>query len=757
MWRSKLVAIGMLAACHPAGSPSTRTADARANAARVRIAIAEAKRAGGLDELLAIVARGAISERVLALRALGRIGGTRATDALIAACADREPRVASMAAGGLGVAAALEELPAARTSDVTRTLVRLLSRLNVDRAEIAEAIGRAADPSAQSAMLPLLADRELAAVAAVALGRFGRRKLPLADAARAALIDASTSPAVDVRADATWALAREFIAPSRAAAATVAATATAATTATISALLSRVADSDPSVRAAAIDGLARHSALASSASASAVRAALISALADPDSHVAVEAVRALAGDHGDDAGRDAVAASISRRLAALTAKPPAAVVAASVPVILEALRVLDSASSAARPDVQAMLAGARAPEAVEALAPLTRGWIQCLAAAAQVRAAPAPSSDAVTNCSSELPEPQRRQLVADLITDDVGPYAQRLADATALAADHVPRIRAAGIGALAALWSASAADARAAIVRVVVAELANPDPAIAGAASGTADAIEAFARAAPAADAATVAPLLAQLDAAIIARATIEPEPELAASLLELVGKFKMDDRTATPFGAAGTTACRASLAGHAVRARAAAKCLRDLGAADAPLAAAEVEPVVAAPPPAPVAAALAAVIGHRVRWHVETTRGAIEIQLAPEVAPWTVATIVSLTRRGFYDGLELHRVVANFVVQGGDPTMSGAGGPGFTIPAEPSTHADGAGFITGGAGIADAGPDSGGSQWFVMHSRAPHLDGRYTWFGAVTAGQDVVDALEIGDAVTHATITIDE
>ena len=128
-------------------------------------------------------------------------------------------------------------------------------------------------------------------------------------------------------------------------------------------------------------------------------------------------------------------------------------------------------------------------------------------------------------------------------------------------------------------------------------------------------------------------------------------------------------------------------------------------------------------------------------------------ILLHPDVAPWAVATIVALTRKGFYNGLAFHRVVPNFVVQGGDPTESGAGGPGFAIPAEPGTLADGAGYQAGGVGIADAGRDSGGSQWFVMHSRAPHLDGRYTWFGTLESGQKSADALLIGDRIVSAAI----
>jgi peptidyl-prolyl cis-trans isomerase B (cyclophilin B) len=113
------------------------------------------------------------------------------------------------------------------------------------------------------------------------------------------------------------------------------------------------------------------------------------------------------------------------------------------------------------------------------------------------------------------------------------------------------------------------------------------------------------------------------------------------------------------------------------------------------------------------------------------------------------------LTKRGFYDGIEFHRVVGNFVVQGGDPTESGWGGPGFTLPAEPGSVLDGPGFVAGGVGIADAGRDSGGSQWFIMHSRAPHLDGRYTWIGSVISGRNSADALVIGDEVVKASIEL--
>jgi cyclophilin family peptidyl-prolyl cis-trans isomerase len=159
----------------------------------------------------------------------------------------------------------------------------------------------------------------------------------------------------------------------------------------------------------------------------------------------------------------------------------------------------------------------------------------------------------------------------------------------------------------------------------------------------------------------------------------------------------------------------------------------------------------VASPPPVDIAS----VIGKKIIWHLSTTQGAIDIELLPDIAPWNVATIVSLTQKGFYDGLAFHRVVYDFVVQGGDPTQSGWGGPGFTTPAEPSTLVDGAAFVEGGVGIADAGRDSGGSQFFIMHAAAPHLDGRYTQIGRVIDGQKSADAMRIGDRVLRATIEI--
>jgi cyclophilin family peptidyl-prolyl cis-trans isomerase len=144
--------------------------------------------------------------------------------------------------------------------------------------------------------------------------------------------------------------------------------------------------------------------------------------------------------------------------------------------------------------------------------------------------------------------------------------------------------------------------------------------------------------------------------------------------------------------------------------------------------------------------------MGTRPYWILETGRGTIEVKLDPLSAPFTVSSIDSLTRAGAYDGVALHRVVRNFVVQGGDfERRDGLGGPDYRIPTEPSFKS----FGRGAAGIASSGTDTEGSQFFFMHQWAPHLDGHYTRFGEVVRGMDVVDKIQVGDTVKKARISI--
>ena len=135
----------------------------------------------------------------------------------------------------------------------------------------------------------------------------------------------------------------------------------------------------------------------------------------------------------------------------------------------------------------------------------------------------------------------------------------------------------------------------------------------------------------------------------------------------------------------------------------------------------------------------------------IETNRGTIELELYPAYAPLTVNNFVFLAQEGFYDGVTFHRVIADFMIQGGDPTGTGRGGPGYRFADEfdgnPLRHERGV------ISMANAGPGTNGSQFFITHGPQPHLDGRHTVFGKVTKGQDVVDAIAQGDQMLRVTV----
>jgi cyclophilin family peptidyl-prolyl cis-trans isomerase len=135
----------------------------------------------------------------------------------------------------------------------------------------------------------------------------------------------------------------------------------------------------------------------------------------------------------------------------------------------------------------------------------------------------------------------------------------------------------------------------------------------------------------------------------------------------------------------------------------------------------------------------------HRVR--METEAGDVTLELDCPLAPLTCANFLSLAGQGFYDGLAFHRVVPDFVVQGGDPRGDGSGGPGWEVRDEINLlRYDGPGVV----GMALSGPDTGGSQFFVTLSPQPHLDGGYTAFGRVVSGRDVLERLEQWDRIVR-------
>ncbi len=129
----------------------------------------------------------------------------------------------------------------------------------------------------------------------------------------------------------------------------------------------------------------------------------------------------------------------------------------------------------------------------------------------------------------------------------------------------------------------------------------------------------------------------------------------------------------------------------------------------------------------------------------IDTDRGPIKLELYPDKAPLTVANFVNLAKRGFYDGLNFHRVIDDFMIQGGCPQGRGTGGPGYKFEDETN---NGVRHDRGVISMANAGPDTNGSQFFITHIKTDWLDGKHTVFGKVLEGQDVVDAVKQGDTI---------
>ncbi|MDE0140279.1 MAG: peptidylprolyl isomerase [Caldilineaceae bacterium] len=135
----------------------------------------------------------------------------------------------------------------------------------------------------------------------------------------------------------------------------------------------------------------------------------------------------------------------------------------------------------------------------------------------------------------------------------------------------------------------------------------------------------------------------------------------------------------------------------------------------------------------------------------IQTNRGDIVIDLYADKVPNTVNNFVALARDGFYDGVKFHRVIADFMVQGGDPSGSGRGGPGYQFNDEfhPELVHDGPGVLS----MANAGPNTNGSQFFITHVATNWLDNKHSVFGRVRSGQDVVDAIQQGDVMEKVEI----
>jgi len=136
----------------------------------------------------------------------------------------------------------------------------------------------------------------------------------------------------------------------------------------------------------------------------------------------------------------------------------------------------------------------------------------------------------------------------------------------------------------------------------------------------------------------------------------------------------------------------------------------------------------------------------------IKTNKGDIELELYDQRAPKTVNNFVTLTEKGFYDGLTFHRVIPDFMIQTGCPQGTGTGGPGYTFEDEfhPELRHDGPGVLS----MANAGPNTNGSQFFITHVPCPWLDGKHAVFGRVRSGQDVVDAIAKGDTMEKVSVS---
>ncbi len=136
----------------------------------------------------------------------------------------------------------------------------------------------------------------------------------------------------------------------------------------------------------------------------------------------------------------------------------------------------------------------------------------------------------------------------------------------------------------------------------------------------------------------------------------------------------------------------------------------------------------------------------------IETNRGDMELELYPEYAPKTVNNFVFLAQEGFYDGVVFHRVISDFMIQGGDPTGTGRGGPGYNFEDEfannPLRHE------TGVISMANSGPNTNGSQFFITHSPQAHLDGKHTVFGKLVEGHEILNAIQQGDRMEKVVVS---
>ena len=643
--------------------------------------------------------RGDGPDAARAIGSLGRIGDPAAVGELLRLLSDPDAVRRQAAVAALGVASLLgSEVPGAEPR-----LIDLWPRAAVDeRITICDALGRLGTSAASSVLRAGLARDQpapLQAAAALAIGRLGRREVAIDPDIRARLVE--MTGAGETAHAATYALASEHT--------------PAPETAVARALLGRVADRETAQ-------LGRQGALRRFVGAAPRRCIYRAQLellggSDPDLPTV------LVGADDDTVvawGLRRVAAEFPRddlTAARQTLELVNCVAAASPAAISKPRR---EALTALRTAVQG--AGAAAPAVARTLA-----RIDCRLAA---QLAHDPAWRAPLRCADA--ELERDVLTAGVLADGFGgTWPERQVQLAALLRAKDPRVRVAAVAASARLW-----DDPAAAATVEAWMLAALDDRVLGVVGAAADAVTARFKREPPPPIGEADPLWRSLAAR--ARGAVDSEPELYTTLVGTLAATRV---------AAGAGLCAPALRHSNASVRKAARdCVTALGGVDP----GRLPPAAAAPPPPLDPSRLQ---GKTVRWVLHTDHGDLHVELDPGSAPWAVAMIVELTQRGFYDGLTFHRDVPGFVLQGGDPEGTGWGGPGFTLPSEPSASRQ---YDRGAVGIADAGRDTGGSQFFFMHARAPHLEGRYTWVGRLDAADlDRLELLTIGDRIRKAEVHI--
>lgn len=704
--------IGALAvACARAGAPVVVSDDApRAANAEPRAALArlEARREAGSAELVGLTQGPPTPTSLAAIRGLGRVGDAAALARLEELLGAPEPALRIAAARATDVAGALD-------SEVSRFEATPWQRWSeaavAERVAIVESARRAGGAATVARLAAALGPGEALEVreaAAIVLGIFGRRQIALDEAARAGLVALAQTGEPRLVYAAAYGLAHEHQPAGAAGEA---------------ALVQASAAADPDTRALGLKGLARRK-------APAALEALRAGLGDRDPWVQVAAVRGL-GELGDPA---AIAALWGWLVVAV--ESDVADGAGPGHPVLEGMSVMTARKEA---PAGAAEAHARAERRLATAAPPAVRVQARIACGLASLAARRPEWRAPLRCAEPVGEAaaiERVNFETGLIGQGWGgPGEARVARLRALAGDPDARVRAAALAAAASLWD----EAPVAVEAMLVAGLRDSSRAAAGTAAEAIAARWAGRPGAAGGDGSTAPSRPAASEAivtALLERAAGDRDGELFAGLASALAEVG---------GPRGLAICRAALADANPTVRAAARaCVKTASGADP----GPTSPGAPAPSPPHDPAS---VLGREVLWRLHTERGRVDIVLDPATAPWHVAAIVALTRGGFYDGLSFHRVVPGYVVQGGDPDGTGWGGPGFNLPSEPGEKT----FARGAVGIADAGKDTGGSQFFVMHARAPHLDGRYTRVGEVRDGLAAALALVVGDRIVAAEVTM--